>query len=295
MTQNLALLFKKYTVPTVFTLLGLVMVVMGFSSDQNSIYMLAAFMMLLAGVLSFLYSTGAVSSKIITYLGLGAAAFALVTLFLSITSVRDTTIHMENFEKCYSKSVLNLSDIRAAQKAHAEKHGKYAATWEELIDFIENGTVPYIVAEGVVPGRKITEAERDYLYGDNRAIDNNMTEEEAYRLSKWESVPGDLMKFKRDTIMVKFMETKFNTQSYIIGRQKAGFGKFYADSLPYIPMSGGKMWNMETKDSVQIGEEYFPAIRVEGKLPLAEIKGTEPIDMYFGKLTTNDTGGSWEQ
>lgn len=39
------------------------------------------------------------------------------------------------------------------------------------------------------PSEKMTPAERDYLYGDNRPIDAQMTAEEAIRLSKWEEGP----------------------------------------------------------------------------------------------------------
>lgn len=41
----------------------------------------------------------------------------------------------------------------------------------------------------VLPPCKITVEERDYLYGDNRAIDVNMTSMEATRLSKWKEGP----------------------------------------------------------------------------------------------------------
>jgi hypothetical protein len=295
MTSNLSLLLKKYTVPAVFTILGLIMVITGIQSSQNAIYIVATLMMFVAGVLSLLYSTGGISSKLLNILGFVALACSIFAMAMAYLSVRDTTNHIRNYDMMMEESQLNLSDIRAAQKAYAEEHGVYANTWEKLIKFIETGTVPFVSTEGVVPSRKINEIERNFLYNDNRAIDNNMTEEEAYRLSNWEMAPTDLIGFKRDTVQVSFMKSKFGSKSYKQARIKYGFGRFYADSLPYIPMAGGEKWTIETKDSVQIGEEFFPAISVSGMLPLARIQGTDSEEMYFGKLTTNDTGASWEQ
>jgi hypothetical protein len=53
-------------------------------------------------------------------------------------------------------------------------------------DFGINPSTPEII---VTPHVRITVAERDYLYGDNRPIDAQMTAEEAIRLSKWVEGP----------------------------------------------------------------------------------------------------------
>lgn len=295
MTGSLSLILKKYSVPALFTIIGLVMVILGIQSQQNAQYQIATIMMFCAGVLSFLYSSGNISSKVLTILGVVAGIASIVALGLSYKSVASTQAHIKKYEKTVLEAENNLRDIRTAQKAFAEKNGRYAKDWAELKDFILNGQVPFVVQEGVVPSRKITEQERNFLYGDNRAIDNNMSELEAYRLSKMPNPPADLMGFKRDTVMVSFSSTKFDSKSYKTGRQKAGLPPFDVDALPFIPNAGGRKWKMETKDSVQIGDEFFPAIRVWGKLPIARIEGEEPEEMSFGKLTTNDTGGSWEQ
>jgi hypothetical protein len=231
----------------------------------------------------------------LTLLGLVAGISSALAMYLSFKSVYDTHKHIAKYELCVKLAQNNLSDIRSAQKAFADMNGRYAKDWDELIDFINNGKVPFVDAFGVVPSRKITEQERNFLYGDNRAIDNNMTELEAYRLSKMANAPEDLQNFKRDTILVSFLSTKFGSKSYKAGRMKEGFGAFSAEKLPIIPFSNGKKWKMETRDSIQIGTEYFPAIRVSGMLPIAKLEGEKPKEIYFGQLTSNDTGGSWEE
>jgi hypothetical protein len=295
MTNNISLLLKKYSVPALFLVIAIAMLSMGIKSNQNSSYMVATILMFSAAILSFLYSSGKISTKILTTLGMVAGIGALGTLVFSTKSVADTEAHNKRYVLCKAQAESNLKDIRTAQKAFAEINGHYAKNWEDLIDFVKNGQVPFVDAVGVVPGRRITEAERAFLYGDNRVIDFNMTEVEALRLSKDPNCDADLKGFKRDTVMVSFMDTKFKNKSSVEARMKAGLGKFVAEELPIIPMSKNIKWTMEVKDSVQMGADFFPAIHVFGKLPIARIEGTSPEEISFGKLTTNDTGGSWEQ
>lgn len=295
MTGNLSLLIKKYSVPALFTLTGIAMLYLGLQSAQNSVYTIATLMMLVAGVLSFLYSSGKLSAMVLTLLGAAAGVVALIALGLSTYSVNTTYQHQQTFDLCLVKAQANLRDIRTAQKAYAEANGVYASDWNKLIDFIKKGEVATIDAVGVVPSRKITEEERNFLYGDNRAIDNNMTELEAVLLARSPKCPEDLLGFRRDTVMVSFMSTKFGSRSYKEGRIKAGIGQFYADSLPYIPMAKGGKWKLETVDSVLVGDTKIPTIRVSGILPMARVEGEKPIELSFGKLTSSDTGGSWEQ
>ncbi len=292
---NLSVLVKKFSVPVLFFVFGITLLVIGIRSKQDSMFMMASVLMFTAGLLSVLYSTGKIKPRVLYILGFIAGAAALVTVFLSYKSVRDTAIYNENYAQCKSEAIQNLTDIRFAQKAYAEKHGTYANTWEELVEFIKTGTVPYVVSEGIVPARKLTVEESKYIYKDNRPIDNLMTEVEAYKLSKSTMVPEDLEGFRRDTIEVSLLKTKFLNKSYTDSRMKAGFGKFYADSLPYIPFTKGKeKWKLETKDSVQMGDDYYPAIRVSGEIPYSKIQGTANEKLSFGKLTSNETAGSWE-
>lgn len=92
------------------------------------------------------------------------------------------------------------------------------------------------------------------------------------------------------------METKFRNKSYRDNRKKLEIYDFSADSLPYIPYTNGKkMWSLQTRDSVKIGEEVGPTIYVEGHLPFAKMEGSKKkIHVFFGSLTTFEMEGSWE-
>jgi len=297
---NLSVLLKKYSIPFIFFILGIMMLVIGVSQNQGSSFMMAAVLMFVAGVLSIAYSSGKVKAGLIYIFGVVAGIAAIVTLYMSYNSVEETSTYNENYKKCKSIAKQNLEDIRYIQKAYAEANGKYADNWEDLIDFAKNGTVPFVDAQGVVPSRKITIEENKYLYTNNPPIDNNMTDEEAYKLSKWKNGPNwakDFKDFKRDTIQKSLYSTKFESKAYLESRKKSGFGKFYLDSLPYIPYTNPKVkWTLETKDSIQVGEAILPAIKVTGMIPFASIKGkdNDQEEIFFGSLTTNDTSGSWE-
>mgnify|MGYP006142569111 CR=1 FL=1 len=298
MFSNISLLFKKYAVPSLFFVLGVILFIAGISSKQDAMFMIASVMMFLAGLLSILYSSGEFKRTLLYIFGGVAGVAAIATYILSFKSVSDTAKYNADYALCRGKSIRNLDDIRYAQKAYMEKYGTYAADWETLVDFVKNGTVPVVDAAGVVPDRKITEEERDYLiqfglYKKNQAIDFKMNEKEAYYLSKRQNAAVDLVGFKRDTIQRSLLEMKFKSPAYLDNRLKAGFGKFYADSLPYIPFTKGKMWVLETSQVVN-GEDTISTLKINGFIPFAKIQGTPDEELTFGSLSANDLVGNWE-
>ena len=299
MTSNLSIILKKYTVPALFLVVGLVMVYIGLSQGQGATFMIAAIMMLAAGALSIAFSTGNFKSGLVYILGIGSGLAGLVALFMSYNSVGNTLKYQNNYKDCKALATQNLQDIRYIQKAYAEKTGKYIGDWDELVDFVKNGTIPVLDAIGSVPAEKLTPEENKYLYPGNPPIDNDMLEMDAYRLSLWKEGPRYnqyFKNFKRDTVQKSLMDVKFTTKSYTTNREKLGFYKFSADSLPIIPFSK-ENWTVEIKDSVKIGEESFPAVRVEGWIPFAATQGKSGDKelMYFGSVSLNELGGSWEE
>ncbi len=297
MTSNLSVLFKKYSVPVLFLMFGIMLMIIAMIKDQDGMFMLASVMMFIAGGLSTIYSSGNLKSTLVYIFGVMAALAGGYALLASWFSVKHTITYQDNFRQCEALSRQNLEDVRFIQKKYQEKNGKYLGSWEELIDFAANGTIPYVKSEGTVPGRRISIEERAFLYNDNRAIDNNMTEEEAYRLSMWTEGPNwenDFKGFVRDTQQVSLMKMKFMSKSYVTGRDKAGFYEFSPDSLPYIPFTNQKKkWTIETVDSIAIGDLVVPGIKISGRIPFPGKDGKDK-EIFFGSLTSSDLTGSWE-
>ncbi len=298
----MTVILKKYTVPALFFIIGLIVISIGISQNQGLMFNMAAVMLFVAGALSVFLSTGSLKSGVVYVLGGSAGIAAIVALFFSWKSVNETTTYNNNYKECKALAIQNLQDIRYIQKIYAGKNGKYISDWNELIDFVQNGTMPYMDPIGNVPNRKVDLAENKYLHnGKNPPVDQDMTEKQAYILSKWLEGPNwakDFKNFKRDTIQKSIMELKFNNISYTKNREKLGFYRFSADSLPFIPFTGSQeRWTVMTKDSVKMGEESFPTLRIEGNIPFAEVQGKNEDKelIYFGNTSINDLGGSWEE
>jgi hypothetical protein len=289
MTSNLSIILKKYSVPSMFFVLGIFMVVVGFTTSQQALWYVAALMVLAAGALSLIFSGGFLKTNIGKGIGYVSGIAAIVAVYFSWTEVSSTVEYIEKSKFSKELTIENLNNIRTAQKAYKELHGVYAPDWKTLEDFINNGTVPEVVAKGFVPNRKLTPEESKFIYKDNRPIDNNMTELEALALSKYPTIYPEFKDFKRDTVQVSYLKKQFLNPTYLERREKAKYGKFYADSLKYIPFTKGKMFTMATKDSIPVGAEKLPAIEVKGKLPFGKKE-----EIFFGSLTLPDLTGSWE-
>ena len=298
MTSQLSVLLKKYSIPVLLFIVGIIMLSVGLKNNQDGMFMVSSIMMFAAGGISILYSSGKFKPAVAYAIGIVAGIAAIVVLYKSWDTVSSTEEYMSNYEKCKMLAKQNLEDVRYVQKAYAEQNGVYLSDWNALIDFVNNGKVPFVESQGAVPARKIDVDERKYLYNDNRAIDVDMTEEEAYRLSKWTEGPNwqtDFVNFKRDTVMVSLLKMKFQSRSYKENREKMGFYPFVADSLPVIPFTKTQ-WLMETKDSIKINDVNYPALMVSGEIPFADVQGKndDKEAMSFGSLTTNTLEGTWE-
>lgn len=298
--NNFGLLLRKYSVPAIFTIIGILVLAWGIKNSQPVLFLLATGMMFVAGILSTLYSMGKLKPAVVYATGILVGIVALVLIIFSYKGVSTTLKYETDRDKCIALAEQNLMDIRFVQKVHYEKTGRYISDWDEFVEFVKTGTMPNFVSKGTVPGVKIIAAENDYLYGDNRPIDNSMTEQEAYRLSKWKEGPRyDTLfaGFVRDTVQVSILKVKFNNRAYRENREKLGFYPFSADSLPYIPYTGSKkMWNLEVKDSITVSEVVGGAIYVSGTLPFGKTEGSaKKIKMSFGNLSSFDLDGSWEK
>ena len=131
------------------------------------------------------------------------------------------------FEKSKSirdkATIARLINIRKAQVEYRNMNGAYTASFDTLIDFIENGEIPFVVKEG-----SLTDAQ----------LESGMTEKKAMAIinrgRESEIKVNGLENFRRDTIFANVKDTIFG---------KA----FIADSIRYVPFtSGTSMFEMET-------------------------------------------------
>ena len=299
--QNFSVLLKKYSVPFLFSALGIVLIVVSLVTEQPFEFILASIIILICSVFLFLTVSGSVSNKITNMIGGVSLVLAAYAFYTALSSVGSSIQHNNDYALMKGLAIRNLKDVQTAQKEYEKKYGVFAADWNTIINFIENDSIADIVRKGSVPNRKITEKERDYLiqfglYKKGQAIDNKMTDLEAYYLSKSDICPPELATFKRDTVMVSFMETTFTkNRGYLTEREQNNYGEFKAKKLRYIPFTNDKVeWNIDTVMKPS-GTDTVCFFRLEGILPIPENEGAKADEiMALGSLLEFNLSGSWE-
>ena len=299
--QNFSVLLKKYSVPFLFSALGIVLIFVSLVTEQPFEFILASIIILICSVFLFLTVSGSVSNKITNMIGGVSLVLAAYAFYTALSSVGSSIQHNNDYALMKGLAIRNLKDIQTAQKEYEKKYGVFAADWNTIINFIENDSIADIVRKGSVPNRKITEKERDYLiqfglYKKGQAIDNKMTDLEAYYLSKSDICPPELATFKRDTVMVSFIETTFTkNRGYLTEREQNNYGEFNAKKLRYIPFTNDKVeWKIDTVMRPS-GTDTVCFFRLEGILPIPENEGAKADEiMALGSLLEFNLSGSWE-
>jgi hypothetical protein len=296
MDLDISVLVKKYLVALLIAVFGLVMMIVGFQTGQDTIYTIAAANVFIGGVLAILFSAGLLSRNVVIGIGALCIGIAVYVIFLGYNSVQATVLHIEERKQSEKLVRFNLVQIRDIQRAHRTQFGRFAESWEELIDFYENGKIDVIESEGTVPSRAISLVERDALYGDKRAIDNLMTEREAALLVTIGNPDNkeDLIGFRRDTVTKLFREEFEGNVTRQREMKSLGIRDFNVNSLRYIPMTKPKEeWSLKTSEVV-IDLDTIPSIRVEGLEPIPRFEDSERKIIGFGNLKSNSDKATWE-
>lgn len=66
------------------------------------------------------------------------------------SSINETIEFKESISTTEKQIIDKLSVIREAEKVYLEQHGRYTSSWDTLINFIENGTVPITVRTEII-------------------------------------------------------------------------------------------------------------------------------------------------
>lgn len=297
MNSEFSVLVKRYLVAAIIALFGIIMLGVGASSSQNALFMFAAINLTVGGVLALLFSAGILKRTGLFFIG----GFCIViSIFIGVQtwiSITDTIAHNKARERSMELVRYDLTQIRDIQRAHRSTHGRFAADWDELTNFFNEGKITVIESEKSVPEINFTREIIQILYGDNRAMDRLVNEREAAVLASMgnpTNIP-ELEGFRRDTVIKSFKEEFLSSIPRIKERQRLGLGSFEIEELRFIPMTDPKEeWLIETRDSVPYNQDTIPTIRVEGLEPVPMFeKGARQI-IGFGNLKTNSDKASWE-
>ena len=196
---------------------------------------------------------------------------ALGLLWVCYSSIMGP-INFDKEKELREKDVIaSLINIRKAQSEYRTQHqGKYTDNFDSLIDFVKNARIPYIIKEGVLSDEQLekglTEAKAEAIVrsGDAAAIAAN-----------------GLAGFRRDTIWVNVKDTIFGHN-------------FNADSLRYIPYSGGKQNLFEAKAAY---ETYLGGLDQQELINLKDVqtKLYKYCGLKVGDIESpNNNAGNWE-
>lgn len=308
--DNFSLIFKKYSLPAIFLVLGVGILYVYITDDQSSQFLVAGLLILLGAVFSLIHVLG--KSTPLTNWAIGGVSMilALYAAFSTFQSVSDTQNHQENYRRAKLMAERNLQDLRTIQTAFNKKYGKYADSWEQLMEFTKSDFIWEDDDEGSVPSRRITPEELEYLasikftvlkdgepltYKKTQAIDNKMTEKEAIALCGMDPRPNDLIGFKRDSIKVSFIETTFTkNQSYTKERMDNDLGPFNVENLKIIPMGDGREWDYNFKQLIDADSNTVSYIRIGGLLPFSKYENGNVEEIFFGDTLSPSLKGSWE-
>lgn len=221
----------------------------------------------------------------------------LIVVGLAYISYRSimNPIEFESIREMRDKAVIaRLIDIKKAQVEFRNNNGRYAATFDTLIDFVKNTKMSIINKEYELNDKqleKIAEYKKE-LDKKNRKKneeETDLTIDEADRLvldilaeakstGKWEKVNelnalspnSDLRSFRRDTSWVSLADTLYHNPEYPI------------DSLQFVPFGNGSKFTL-LADSIPTksgGQQHLFEARADFEQYLTGINDQE-YDNYI--------------
>ncbi len=192
--------------------------------------------------------------------------------YLCVESIQKPVRFQQAHQRRQAKVIERLVDIRAAQNAYKSVHGKFTSSFDTLIRFVKNDSIPLVRMEGRLS---------------DSMLEAGMTELSALKLGI----------IKRDTIRVSVKDSLF----------APGFN---VDSLRYVPFSGGEQFQMgvaSIKTASGVDVPVFEA-KVHNNTYLKGLEEQEVINLNdrsiklerypglkVGSLEeANNSAGNWE-
>ncbi len=293
---------NRFIAPVIFLIAGLFLLKLAlvpevaqlnaeetFDVIQNKTFFIASLLFMLGAVLWFLFIFDIIKS-IVGYIIMGLMAItSCIVLYMDWTTIQTDVEYIQQYDEMDLEIKVRINDIKSAEVAYKEFYGHYTNNFDTLALFVKTGFKKDKESSGVLPERRITEEERNLIYGDNRAIDNLMSDIEAHCLAKMDNHAADLDGFKRDTVYLPVMDAIFNSDRYNEARSKMGDNliAFHPDSMRYVPYSS-LVATLDTA-SVMKGEITVSTLMIRMYHPM------DSTLMYqIGDTTDNHLRENWD-
>ncbi|CAG5086258.1 hypothetical protein [Parvicella tangerina] len=301
MLEQLGLFTKKYLFATLLIIIGIVLVAVAvipheaLQRTQSGEFLLGGISILIAGIVSLLYSLELINKLIHFSVMIILFVFCGILTVLSIQSLQDTIEKKKAYEQYVKEVKQSLDDIRQVQLKYKKKYGKFATSFDELKRFLTKdqvyNTIPVVLhPSGQIPDRQPKGWELDTLgydpFEDEALIQDGIDEEEAIKLGY----------FRVDTMWVPVMEDLFYSEEAKKNAEEREF-EFDPQKLDVIRNTGDKTYQFKlvTKELDSLSNAML-VIDTYAFNPFKE-DGQPRDTMKLGSLDLSDesTNGSWEQ
>ena len=149
---------SKFAPGIFISLLGLIILIFGFSSDQNGIFLLSGLAIVVAGAITILNAVGYITNKTSV---LVAIFLIVVSAYLGYENYRsiDEPIQFNKEKQIrYAEVIKNLKDLREIELAYKKENKVFCGNMDTLINFALYDSVTMVVMNGDVPD-SLTEAQ----------------------------------------------------------------------------------------------------------------------------------------
>lgn len=284
--RSIGLIFKKYLAQILTILVGLGILMIGISPDeetglkQNSLFTLGGIGLIIAGIISTLYVAeliGKIPHAILMYA-------VLPVLLVSYTymvdrSIEDEIEYRNMIAKTQKEVKQRLKDIRDAQVEFRNTFGYFAPSMDSLKWFVREGKAMDIKRFGDVP--TMIDIDMAKALGMKEIPTTMISETQAWILVQKGFIPAN--DFRRDTTYQPVMEKLFINDKARAKRESAY--SFSLDSFDIAPFGLGKLLMFTGK--VQKNGLDVPVLLIKESHPIT--KDT----LIVGSLTEVNVNGNW--
>lgn len=251
---------SKFIFPVILLVIGLGILIAAATTGQNSIVYIGSVSLIVAGVISLLYSLELISLGVQKILFIVTLIGSAGVAYLNYMVIEEKINFEKEVKRRQAVVVERLKLIRTAEIGFKDEKGRYAASFDELIKFYETDSVTVIRAEGTLPDTIATEAEAIAL-----------------------QLPG----FVRDTSRVPAMQKVFPNGIDI-------------KEIQFIPFSDNQKFKLDAgqveRNTVQVPvfEAFAKFEHIYNGLETKNYNINLEEGLRVGSMTEPTTSGNWE-
>jgi hypothetical protein len=207
------------------------------------------------------------------FLQIGLVLLVVILSYLLFKSI-DRPIKFEKAKKeRYDATIARLKDIRKAELAYKDVHGKFTGSWDTLIYFVKTGKLPLVRKIGM-----LTDSMIDAGYTEKQALKEGKIIRDTIRVNALDSLFG--RSYKIDDL--KYVPVKDTVATFHLGATSIATG-----SGIKVPVFEAKAHNntILIKLDKQLVINLNESKRTNGKYPGLKVGSLEE---------TNNNAGNWE-